>query len=300
MSEPASWTRGHAHPSHPPLPPPPPRYNALLGEVSASLAALARALRGQDAMGGELEAVAHALALNRVPPCWARAAYPSRRPLGAWLRDLARRVAFVEEWLTEGEPCAFWLPGLVHPQGLLTALVQNAARCRGAPVDTLTLAHRVAAPEEARALLASRRSARGAGGGGAVATAEGSDDADGAFVWGLHLEGARWDEAAGALAEAAPGQTLCPLPPVLLLPVAQELAPGAGRSGGGASSSDGGSSSSGGGGGGGSGVVYECPLYLTRARADFVAHLALPLPAGAAAEAFVLQGAAAVCASDDD
>lgn len=41
-------------------------YNALLATVAGSLAALRRALLGQEVMGRELEAVAAAITLNKV------------------------------------------------------------------------------------------------------------------------------------------------------------------------------------------------------------------------------------------
>lgn len=47
----------------------------------------------------------------QVPELWARAAYPSLKPLGSWVADYHARVAFMRSWLTKGPPSCFWLPG---------------------------------------------------------------------------------------------------------------------------------------------------------------------------------------------
>jgi hypothetical protein len=47
----------------------------------------------------------------QLPTAWAAAAYPSSKPVGSWMADLVKRVAFIRQWLTTGEPVCFWLPG---------------------------------------------------------------------------------------------------------------------------------------------------------------------------------------------
>lgn len=47
-------------------------------------------------MSGEVEAAFRAIALHRVPAAWAAASYPSLLPLGAYLADLAARVAMFQ------------------------------------------------------------------------------------------------------------------------------------------------------------------------------------------------------------
>jgi hypothetical protein len=68
-----------------------------------------------------------------------------------------------------------------------------------------------------------------------------SPPADGVFVGGLWLEGARWDTASGCLAAPEPGAMLSPLPVVHLRP----------QQGGRATPPEG---------------TYACPLYKTSAR----------------------------------
>jgi hypothetical protein len=58
----------------------------------------------------------NSMLLGQVPEAWARHAYPSLKPLASWVADYAARIAFMREWLTEGPPRVFWLPGFFFPQ----------------------------------------------------------------------------------------------------------------------------------------------------------------------------------------
>jgi len=58
-----------------------------------------------------------------VPGNWAKVGYPSLKPLASWYSDLLKRVAFMEDWLTKGNPAVYWLPGMFFPQGFLTGVL---------------------------------------------------------------------------------------------------------------------------------------------------------------------------------
>ncbi len=92
------------------------RFNALRGVLKRSCYELQRAVKGLAVMSSQLEDMAVALANNQVPSLWAKAAYPSLKPLAAWVRDFSARMAFMENWVTEGQPPNFWLPGFFFPQ----------------------------------------------------------------------------------------------------------------------------------------------------------------------------------------
>ena len=270
--------------------------NALLAGVAAELAALAGALQGRRAMTAELEDAAAALRAGAAPVRWAAAGgggvtAAARRPLATWLRGVQERVAFVRGWLRDGAPRAFWLPALLRPRMLWTAVLQNHARRRGMPFDTLALEVRVLAPED-------EQEQRASGSSSSSSSSSIEEDGDGGIViCGLHLEGARWDAAAGALAEAARGANVSPLPPLRLVPVARDAAL-YGRDDDADDDADDGDKDGGGGVSGSSGATYSCPLYATAARADLVARLRLP--AGAAGgDVWMLGGVAALCSLDD-
>lgn len=80
-----------------------------------------------------------------MPELWSHAAYPSRKPLAAWVADYSARVAALRSWATQGLPAATWLPGLFFPQGFLTAVLQAHARKYAVPIDTLSFSFEVRA-----------------------------------------------------------------------------------------------------------------------------------------------------------
>jgi hypothetical protein len=69
----------------------------------------------------------------QVPALWARAAYPSLKPLGSWVLDFGKRMAFIASWLTDGQPAAFWLPGLFFPQArhsrIISCIIEHVSVC---------------------------------------------------------------------------------------------------------------------------------------------------------------------------
>jgi hypothetical protein len=79
----------------------------------------------------------------QVPELWARAAYPSLKPLASWVADFQARVAAMAAWLAGGPPACFWLPGFFFPQGFMTGVLQMHARKYAIPVDTLGFAFEV-------------------------------------------------------------------------------------------------------------------------------------------------------------
>ncbi|GBF98747.1 dynein heavy chain axonemal [Raphidocelis subcapitata] len=174
------------------------RYNGLLLAVSASLAQVVKGLRGLVAMGPELEAV--------VPEAWAAKAYPSLKPLAAWVDDLLARLAFIGDWAARGKPDVYWLSGFFFPQAFLTGTLQNFARRYGLPIETVSFEHAVmdAGP------LSADGDSSGEGGW--------RPPEDGCFIRGLFLEGARWDSDAHALAESRPKELYTEMPVIWLRP----------------------------------------------------------------------------------
>lgn len=90
------------------------------------------------------------------------------------------------------------LAGLFNPQSFLTAVMQTAARKNEWALDRTVLVTEVT-KKSAEQLEGPSR--------------------EGAFVHGLVLEGARWDEKAGMLDESRPKELLCPMPVRILTPI---------------------------------------------------------------------------------
>lgn len=108
------------------------RLNALISEIAFTLDELQKGLNGQLNMSQGMEDMAECLEVNQVPgrnpfhACsWERYAWASRKSLSSWFADLLLRRAQLEEWSSSLMlPYTVWLPGLVNPTALLTAIKQ--------------------------------------------------------------------------------------------------------------------------------------------------------------------------------
>jgi dynein heavy chain len=84
------------------------RYNRLLDVVKRSLSDLQKAVKGEVVMSSELEQMGDSMFNGQVPRLWSVVAYPSLKPLGAWVQDLKRRLTMFADWLQSGPPPVFW------------------------------------------------------------------------------------------------------------------------------------------------------------------------------------------------
>jgi len=173
------------------------RANALTRTILASLHELDLGLRGELTMTDHMEALQKALAVDRVPALWARAAFPSERPLGSWTTHLVARIAQLQDWsrAPSDPPSVVWITGLFNPQSFLTAIRQTAAQTQGLELDKLSITTEVTKKIDPADVPAASR--------------------DGAFIHGLSLEGARWNLNHGMLETALPRELFCSLPVVL-------------------------------------------------------------------------------------
>lgn len=169
------------------------RMNVVLVEIRSSLAELALGLKGDFVMSEALDALAGALAADRVPSTWAAISFPSLRPLSSWIKNLAARHTQLAEWASTPAalPNSAWLPGLFNPASFLTAVQQVAARKAGWALDATALVTEV-----------TRKSLDQID----------SPPREGAYIHGLWLEGARWDGRGGCLEESKPKEMACMLP----------------------------------------------------------------------------------------
>ncbi|KAL0221591.1 hypothetical protein RCL1_001445 [Eukaryota sp. TZLM3-RCL] len=174
------------------------RYNGLIAIIRSSLQELLKALKGVVVMSNELETVCSFLMVNKVPGLWAAKAYPSLKPLDAWINDLIARLKFLQSWIDNGPPAVFWISGLFFPQGFLTGTLQNFARKYSIPIDSICFEfHVVQTPKEQIT----------------------QPPEEGCYIHGLFLDGARWDMGKQIVADSLPKQLYCELPVIWLKPV---------------------------------------------------------------------------------
>ncbi|KAL0235821.1 hypothetical protein GEMRC1_002403 [Eukaryota sp. GEM-RC1] len=158
------------------------RYNKLLATIHHQLAQLKDGINGIVVISQELEDIFDAISTGTVPTSWSFA-YPSLRKLAAWTEDLNARISQIKNWAEGAAPKVFWLGGFTYPSQFLTCLLQSCARNTGVPVDVLSFEFSVITQTEDEITSPPRV---------------------GAYIKGLHLEGARWSKDSGCLAEPLP------------------------------------------------------------------------------------------------
>ncbi|KAI8799348.1 dynein heavy chain and region D6 of dynein motor-domain-containing protein, partial [Cladochytrium replicatum] len=174
------------------------RYNMLLSSIQKSVAELEKGIKGLVLMSSELEEIFLYIYEGRVPLLWKRA-YPSLKPLAAWLRDLIQRIEFFSDWSKGVEQQAYWLGAFTFPTGFLTAVLQKTARKNSVPIDLLSWEFSVLQLEDDNHLPPTPK--------------------EGVYIRGLYLEGASWDRKNNCLKEPKAMELITSLPPVHFKPV---------------------------------------------------------------------------------
>ncbi|KAL0221332.1 hypothetical protein RCL1_001186 [Eukaryota sp. TZLM3-RCL] len=173
------------------------RMNILLSEIRRSLKEVALGLAGDLTISEQMDRIIDALFSNRVPDNFAAVAYPSLKPLQEWFLNLLERAKQLQDWCSNLStmPSVLWLPGLFNPQSFLTAVMQVTARKNGWPLDKMILQTEVTKKKPSEITTPPR---------------------EGAYIYGLSLEGARWDVQAGCLADAEPQVLFDELPVIYI------------------------------------------------------------------------------------
>ncbi|XP_005102124.3 dynein heavy chain 1, axonemal [Aplysia californica] len=181
------------------------RYNRLLVVMKRSLKDLLKALKGLVVMSQTLEEMSNSLFINAVPGMWAAKAYPSLKPLAAWITDLIERMNFITKWVDHGIPDIFWISGFFFPQAFLTGTLQNFARKNVISIDTIGFEFKVMKDKEVK-----------------------KAPKKGCFINGLFLEGAGWLQNEWMLGESLPKKLYSPMPTIWLIPRAGRVKPDTG------------------------------------------------------------------------
>ncbi|XP_064133022.1 dynein axonemal heavy chain 14 [Loxodonta africana] len=231
------------------------RFDNLLSVIHKSLKNLQLAIKGEIILTQELEDIYNSFLKTRVPISWQKCSYKSCKPLSPWVNDLIQRLNFFNTWakmactaihrrymrvLTawkqsspsvsqkykhpaqndffEGFPAKYWLPAFFFPEGFLIAVLQDYGRSRGISTDTLTFTHQVISDttdmedEEfsriiQRKLNIVRKAFKGA-----------DLSHTGVHVFGLFIDGARWNHEQKILDDSLPLEICCDFPEIYFLP----------------------------------------------------------------------------------
>eukprot|EP00944_MAST-04C_sp_MAST-4C-sp1_P005185 g5185.t1 len=172
------------------------RYNNLIVAVKSELKSVQLGVQGLVVITTELEKVYDALLLAKVPVSWGFC-YPSLKGLGSWINDLRARLKQMKSWATQKLPNTFWLTGFTYPTGFLTALLQTTARKNGVSIDSIGFEFPVLEQDPENITQPPK---------------------DGAYLYGMFIEGARWDREAGTLADALPMKLVSDMPAIHFKP----------------------------------------------------------------------------------
>ncbi|KAL3288579.1 hypothetical protein HHI36_003018 [Cryptolaemus montrouzieri] len=178
------------------------RMNILSSEMRRSLRELDLGLKGELTITEDMERLQQALFLDQVPEIWSIKAYPSLLALGSWTADLSARIKELENWVSDFLlPSAVWLGGLFNPQSFLTAIMQQTARRNEWPLDKMCLLTDVTKKQKEDFSVAPR---------------------DGAYVYGLYMEGARWEPLMNSIVEAKLKDLFPTMPVVFIKAITQD------------------------------------------------------------------------------
>jgi len=233
------------------------KFNRLISRMSGSLSDLKKAIRGMIVMSSDLDSMYTAFLNNQLPGIWDNVSFASLKSLGSWVNDLLYRVKFMRLWLHKGQPHCFPLPVFFFPQGFMTASLQTYARKHMEAIDGLSFEFEILRdnPEE---ILQSPE--------------------DGVILFGLYLEGARFDPSVNLIVESKPGEMYDLLPAIHFKPtVGHQQAPN----------------------------TYACPVYKTAVRkgvlsttgmsTNFVIPVEIPIAPNETEQKWILAGVAALC-----
>lgn len=148
------------------------RFDRLLSIVRSGLINIGKAIIGEVVMSLDLEAIGNSIFDNKTPAAWMKRSYPSLKPLASYIVDFVERLDFMQKWIDEGAPPSFWLSGFFFTQSFLTGIKQNYARKYVIPIDEIDMDFEVFSGDSHD---------------------KDKTPKDGAYVFGLYLEGARWD-----------------------------------------------------------------------------------------------------------
>lgn len=173
------------------------KFNKMLKSLSGSLTQLRRSIKGLVVMSAELEAMFNAFFNGQVPANWTSVSYISLKPLGSWVADLIERVAFFKAWLVAGKTDSLWISAFFFPQGALTSALQIYSRATKTAIDSLAWRSEVTRmmPDDVTA-----------------------PPKTGVYIYGMYIEGARWDKNQMCITESVKGTLFEEFPVVWLDP----------------------------------------------------------------------------------
>jgi len=167
--------------------------NGLIYEMVRGLSELQLGFKGELTMSEGMEGLANSLYLEILPMWWVKLGFPSTRPLKSWRVNLQERCAQLDDWINDplNIPKVTDVAKLFNPQSFLTAIKQICCQQQGLELDKLQVFTDVTKREAKQCDAHSK---------------------DGAFVTGMFLEGARWEQSTSSLEDSKPKEMFVQMP----------------------------------------------------------------------------------------
>jgi len=161
------------------------RFNKLLLRVRASLVDIGKMVKGLVVADANLDQVAEGILLNKQPAFWKKVSFPSLKPMSSYVADLVMRMNFFTLWINESHPDNYWISGFFFTQSFLTGQLQNFSRKNKLPIDTLIWSFKVMKKEVSKPDVNPKPE-------------------EGCIVFGLFMDGARWDNDDQCIRDSLP------------------------------------------------------------------------------------------------
>jgi len=173
------------------------KFNRLMVAMRVSLMDIQKAIKGLVVMSLDLDKMYTSIQNNQVPGLWSRVGFASLKPLATWSIDMEFRMAFMRDWLLNGQPISFALQVFYFPQGFMTGALQNHSRKYGIAINALDFNFKV--QEQAVEDITEAPK-------------------DGVILYGLFMEGAQYHKGKKQIADSEPGEMYNSMPAILFTP----------------------------------------------------------------------------------
>jgi dynein heavy chain len=158
------------------------RLNALIAVMNRALSELDLGLEGALSMTDTMQLLFDEIYLDRLPEAFSKVNFASQRTLASWFENLTQRHQQIMDWSAELQtPKVTMLSYFFNPMSFLTAIMQHTAMNNNYDLDQMALVCDVTKKTPDQIDVPAR---------------------DGAHVYGVRMEGARYDHGIGSIEES--------------------------------------------------------------------------------------------------
>ena len=160
----------------------------LIDTVCKSCAEIVLANKGELTMSESMENLMNDIFMNKVPASWMKFSFESTRGLASWLESLNARLQQLNTWKDDVSklPRVTWLNRLKNPSSFLTAVQQVYARKHMYELNKLYVKTDILKKMYWDDLPEIKEIDKGA------------------YIFGMQIDGCKWDMGAGNLDESDP------------------------------------------------------------------------------------------------